>query len=264
LGAWLFSIDLPASQLALPAGRKGIRRDYRTLQRIPHTLYWPLELVVTMEKGLPSFVAAAVLAILTLSSLVAAPASAVQFANPYAPPVEPVWATLNSAAQGNYPGGNELFVVFVVNSDQPPAGNVTILNMTLTAPALPAGHQSNTGIGLPATLPPGGSLLSTIHLAIPSDFSENNFTANLVVNVLLWNGTVNLPLQLTGSTQVFMLSLPGQSNGATTTTTTTVIGTTATQTGTVSTTLFAVGVAIPSIVAVLLLILLARGRPAPK
>lgn len=209
-----------------------------------------------MENARLTLLGAVLFSLLVSTSAAAAPAAAAPDANPYAPTSAPVWATLNAEARGNYPGGNEQFIIFVVNSGQPPNGNVTVQNATLTAPALPAGQNSNTGIGLPAVLAPGQSIVLTIHLPIPSDFSDSNFTANLVAHASLWNGTANIPLTLTGSVLVYMLGTPGQSGSqVTTTTTTTVEGS-----GTVSTTLFAVGVAIPSIVAVILLILLARRR----
>src|SRR5271169_667786 len=105
-----------------------------------------------MDKRLPKLMGATVLTLMMLSFLVATPARAVSISSPYALASEPVWATINAAAQGNYPGGNELFTVFVVDSAQPPEGNVTIQNVTLTAPALPSGQQTNSAIGLPAVL----------------------------------------------------------------------------------------------------------------
>jgi hypothetical protein len=227
-----------------------------------------------MQKRLPKLMGAIMLTLLMLSFLAATPARAAGgapppgageiIAAPYAVPAEPVWATLNAVPQGNYPGGNLIFDVFVVNSDQPPAGNVTLINETLTAPALPPGFQTNSGIGLPVQLSPGQAILSTIALEIPSNFTASNFTASLVADVVLFNGTTNIALKLTGTSQVFVLGLP-LSGGQTTTTSSTSQDTqTTTQSGTVSATLFAVGVAIPSIVAVVLLILLARGRGGPK
>jgi hypothetical protein len=183
-------------------------------------------------------------------------------APPYAVAAEPVWATLNAVPQGNYLGGNLEFDAVVVNSDQPPDGNVTLFNETVTAPAFPADSQSNYGIGLPISLAPGQLIVNTIRLPVPSNFSQGNFTANLVANVALWNGTVNVYLRLTATTLVTLLGLPGtggqttssgSQNSQTTTTTTTV-----TQSGAVSSSLFAVGVAIPTIVVILLLVLLVR------
>jgi hypothetical protein len=226
-----------------------------------------------MLKRLPKLMGAMMLILLTLSFLAATPAlgqcvllpgQAHCGVPPYAVPAEPVWATLNAIPQGNYPGGNLIFDVFVVNSDQPPKGNVTLINETLTASALPPGFQTNSGIGLPVELAPGQAILSTIALEIPSNFTQSNFTASLVADVLLYNGTTNIPLKLTGTSLVYILGLP--LSGGQTTTTTASSGTqvTTTQSGTVSTTLFAVGVAIPSIVALVLLVLLARGRAGPK
>jgi hypothetical protein len=238
--------------------------------RAPHTLYRTLDLSTAMRERLPKLVGAMVLMLLMLSSLLATPARAQCVllpgqgecvAPPYAVPAEPVWGTLNAVPQGNYPGGNLIFDVFVVNSDKPPEGNVTLINETVTAPALPPGFQSNTGIGLPVELGRGQAILSTIALEIPSNFTASNLTASLVANALLFNGTVNISLKLTGTLQVFILGHPISSQ----TTTSGISQTTqAAQSGTVSTTLFAVGVAIPSIVAVILLVLLARGRSGPK
>ncbi|MDA4132307.1 MAG: hypothetical protein OK454_04175 [Thaumarchaeota archaeon] len=223
-----------------------------------------------MPTRLPKLMGAIMLILLMLSFLAATPASAQCVllpgqghcsAPPYAIPAEPVWATLNAVSQGNYPGGNLIFDVFVVNSDKPPEGNVTLINETLTAAALPPGFQTNSGIGLPVELAPGQAILSTIALQIPSNFTQSNFTASLAANALLFNGTVNIPLKLTGTLQVFVLGLPISSQTATSS------GSQNTQTvqsGTVSTTLFAVGVAIPSIVVVVLLALLFRGRGRPK
>ncbi len=219
-----------------------------------------------MEKRLPKLMGATVLTLLMLSFLVATPASAVSIAPPFALAAEPVWATINAAAQGNYPGGNELFDVFVVDSALPPEGNVTVQTATLTAPALPVNQQSNFATGLPTILSPGQSILLTIYLPIPADFAHSNFTANLVVNVLLQNGTASIPLKLTGSTTVFMLGLPG-SGGQTSTssaqTTSSTSSAQSTQSGTVSSTLFAAGVAIPSIIAIILLVLLVRRGSKP-
>jgi len=224
-----------------------------------------------MENGIPKLMAATMLMLLMLSFLVATPAraqcsprAAECLAPPYAVPAEPIWATLNALPQGNYPGGNEIFDVFVVNSDQPPKGNVTLINETLTAPALPSAFQTNTAIGLPIQLAPGQAILNTIALEIPSNFTQSNFTADLVVNVFYWNGTINIPVKLTGTALVYLLGLPGSTPHTTTSSSASQTTQTTTQSGTVSTTLFAAGVAIPSIVAVLLLILLARGRGPPK
>jgi hypothetical protein len=226
-----------------------------------------------MEKRLPNLTWAALLALIMLSFLAAPPALAACgpragecIAPPYAVAAEPVWASLNGVPQGNYPGGNMEFDAIVVNSDQPPDGNVTLLNETVTAPAFPADSQSNYGIGLPIALAPGQLIVNTIHLPIPDNFSQGNFTANLVAYVALWNGTVNVFLRLTSSTVVTLLGLPvvqtstsASQNSQTITSTTTV-----TQSGTVSSSLLVAGVAIPSIVAVILLALVVRGRGRPS
>ena len=215
-----------------------------------------------MRNRLPKLMGATMLTLLMLSFLVATPVRAVG-GPPPGGAAEPVWATVNALPQGNYPGGNEIFDIFVVNSDQPPNGNVTLVNETLTAPALPPDQQTNTAIGLPIMLSPGQGILNTIALPIPSNFTQSNFTANLVVYVFYANGTA---LKLTGSTQVSLLGLPGSTAQTTSSTSsqTTQTGQTTTQSGTVSTTLFAAGTAIPSIVVLILLILLVQRRGRPK
>jgi len=178
-------------------------------------------------------------------------------------PGNPVWATLNAATQGNYPGANETFYVFVVNSDQPPDGNVTLINETLTAPALPPGYQTNSSIGLPIDLSPGEATSNAMTLDIPSNFTQDNFTADLVVNVAVWNGTASISLRLTSSTVVTLHGLPGAGTQTTTSSSTpqgTHTSQTTTQGGTDSSSLFAAGVATPTIIAFILLALLVRGR----
>lgn len=210
-----------------------------------------------MERRTSKLLTVAIGTLLTLSCILAAPAFA-QGNEIYGPTPEPAWATVSATAGGNYPGGNEVFNVFVIDSALPPEGNMTVINMTLTAPALPAGANSNFGIGLPTVLAPGDGLLSTIALPIPSNFAANNFTASLVINVSLWNGTQNIALKLTGTAPVPVLAYPGTSgHGATTTVTTT-----ASAAG-VSSTTFDAGVAVPSIIAVILLVLVVRGRSKP-
>jgi hypothetical protein len=169
---------------------------------------------------------------------------------------QPIWVTVNASAQGNYPGGDELFTVFAVNSAQTPTENIRIDNMTLKAP-----FQTNFGPGLPVILVPGASVLVTIHLEIPSNFAQNNFTANLVVHAGIWNGTGYNQISVTGSApvNVFFLTPSQQTSSQSTTTTQSTA-----QGGTVSTTLFAAGVAVPSIVAVILLILLVQKRSSPR
>jgi hypothetical protein len=197
-----------------------------------------------METRLPKLVVPAAMAFLLFSIQAAVPARA-QVA-----PVQPIWVTINATAQGNYPGGDELFTVFAVNSMQPPAQNETITDMKLSAPA-PIG--SNLAIGLPATLAPGQSVLATIHLPIPANYSQKSFQASLVVHFKFSNGTA---LSLTGTADVDVLGLPSQTASQTTSQ--------GSQNGTISTTLFYSGVGIPTLVAVILLALLVRARAASK
>ncbi len=197
-----------------------------------------------MESRLPKLFVSVALAFLLFTLQAAVPARA-QVA-----PAQPIWVTINATAQGNYPGGDELFTVFAVNSMQPPAQNETITDMKLTAPA-PIG--SNLAIGLPATLAPGQSVLATIHLPIPANFSQKSFQASLLVHFKFSNGTA---LSLTGTADVDVLGLPSQAPSQTTSQ--------AAQNGTISTTLIAAGVGIPSLVAVILLALLVRARGASK
>jgi len=212
----------------------------------------------------------AVLTLLVLSSLVAvsvhAQASvacngAVADEGMTCYPTNPVWATLIPAAQGNYPGGNEIFSVFIVNSAPSLSENFTIYNMTLSAPFGPGGSSncsscSNYGIGLPATITPGQAFAGTIALQIPVNITQSSFTANLVVNGGLWNGTANNEARLTGMAPIYVLALPGQSG--------TTSNSNPSQSGTVSTTLFGAGVAIPSIIAVVLLALVVQTRGRSK
>jgi hypothetical protein len=210
----------------------------------------------------------AVLALLMLSSLVAVPVhaqasvacnGAVADEGMTCYPTNPVWATLIPAAQGNYPGGNEIFSVFVVNSAPSPNENFTIYNMTLSAPFGPGGTStcstcSNYGIGLPATITPGQAFAGTIALQVPVNITQSSFTANLVINGGLWNGTANNAAKLTGMAAIYVLALPGQSSTDSNTS----------HSGTVSTTLFGAGVAIPSIIAVVLLALVVQTRGRSK
>src|SRR5580704_344869 len=176
-----------------------------------------------MQKGLPKLLGAMMLMLLMLSFLVAAPARGVCPPNagecippPYSVPAEPVWATLNAIPQGNYPGGNVIFDVFVINTGWPAEGNVTLINETLTAPALPPGSQTNTATGLPVQLSPGRGIVSTIALQIPSNFTQSNFSASLVVNVLRLNVTANPSFRLTGTSLVYILGPPASSTQSTT------------------------------------------------
>ena len=223
-----------------------------------------------MQKRLPGLMGAMMLVLLMLSLLGATPVRAACgpragecLAPPYAVPAEPVWATLNAVPQGNYPGGNQVFDVFVIYTGWPAEGNVTLINETLTAPALPPASQTNTATGLPVLLSPGQAIVSQIALQIPSNFTQSNFTASLAVNVLLFNGTINVPLRLTGNSLVFILGHPVSSTRSTTSSNSQSTQPDA-QGGTVSTTPFAAGVTAPSIVAVILLVRLFQGRGRPK
>ena len=175
---------------------------------------------------------------------------------PYTVPAAPVWATLNAVGSGNYPGGNEEFTVFVVNSDSPPLGNVTLLNETLTAP-----FQNASVTGLPVELAPGQALFSNITLQIPLDFSQSNFTATIAIDFHVANATAVTPKLLTGTAHVFILGPPlGQ---VTSTSSATSAHQTTTQSGTFSTSLFYAGIGIPSLIAIVLLALLVRDRGRP-
>jgi hypothetical protein len=179
-------------------------------------------------------------------------------------PGEPAWAALSATSQGNYPGGNEIFDVFVVNSDQPPDGNYTVFNETLTASALPACCDTNTSIGFPLSLDPGQAILSTIQLEIPNNFTQSNFTADLVVNGALWNGTASINFKLVGTTEVYLYSPTPAGTQLSTTSNTSQTTVTITRGVGVSSSLFAVGVGMLSTVVVILLVLLARGRGRPR
>lgn len=217
-----------------------------------------------MQKRLPNLMGVTILTLFMLSFLVAAPARAANPAPPSSIPPQPVWVTVNALPQGNYPGGNEIFDIFVVNAEQPPNKNVTLYNETITAPALPAEQQTNTAIGLPIMLSPGQAILNTIALPIPSDFKQSSFTANLVAYIFIGNDTTHA-VKLTGSTQVSLLGLPGSiQTTSSSTSQSTQSSQAATQSGTVSTTLFLAGVALPSIVVVILLILLVRRKAGSK
>ena len=177
-------------------------------------------------------------------------------APPYAVPAAPVWATLNALGYGNYPGGNEEFALFFVNSDSPPLGNVTLFNETLTTP-----FQNASVSGLPVELAPGQTMLSSIYLQIPSDFSQSNFTASVTIDFHIANAIASTPNVLTGTAHVFMLGPPiGQ---VTNTSSMTSTQQTTTQSRTVSTSLFYAGVGIPSLIVIVLLALLVRDRGRP-
>jgi len=204
-----------------------------------------------MERSLSRLVGSAALVLLTVSAMAAVPAHAL---GGYTLTPEPVWATISATAQGNYPGGNEIFNIFIADSQA--QGNTLIENMTLVSP-----FQTNFGIGLPVTFEPGDANLFTIAIQIPSDFNKPTFTANLTIDVQVFNGTTTLPLKLTGSAIVYVLGLPGATSTQTTSQTT---STSSTPSAGLSTTSVAVAVAIPSIIAVVLLGLLVQARGASK
>jgi hypothetical protein len=172
---------------------------------------------------------------------------------PYAVPAAPVWATFNALGNGNYPGGNETFTVFFVNSDSPPFGNVTLLNETLITP-----FQNASVSGLPVELASGQTVLSSIYLQIPRDFSQSSFTASITVDFHIANASASTPRVLTGTAQVFVLGPPIGQVTSTSSMTSTQQATT--KSGTVSTSLFYAGIGIPSLIVIALLALLVRNR----
>jgi hypothetical protein len=218
--------------------------------------------LIVVEKLGSSLVGAAVLVLFALSLFAGVPARAAT--SPSTP--QPVWATLNAPGYGNYPGGNEQFTVFVVNSDSPPLGNVSLFNETLTAPALPSPYNTGNAIGLPVQLATGQAILSTIYLEIPANFTQSNFTATVVINLQIANGTGFSSERLAESTTVVMLGLPGTITSASLTTSTVSSSQATTQSSGVSSGLFYAGVGVPSVVAIILLALLIRGmgRPQPS
>jgi hypothetical protein len=197
-----------------------------------------------MESHLRKLVGAATLIFLMSSLQVATPAQA-QVLTP-----APIWVTLNASAQGNYPGGDVLFIIFIVNSAQNPKENETITDIKLAAP-----FGSNNAIGLPATLKPGQSIQPTIHLEIPANFSQRSFQANLTLHGTDQNGTATIPLTFTGTAIVDVFALPSSLSPS---------PQPASQADTISTTLFAAGVGIPSLVAIILLVLLVRAKATSK
>lgn len=207
----------------------------------------------------------AVLALIALSSLASAlpaqgacpPGVAECIAPPYAIPAEPVWATLNGVAGGNYPGGTEVFTVFIANSDSPPLGNVTLNSVALNAP-----FQNASLSGLPLQLAPGQTLSTNMTIQIPRDFAQNNFTAYIAINFDVANATASTLRELTGSAQVFMLGAPLSGMSSTSSSTSATQSTT--QGGTVSASLFYAGVGIPSLIVIVLLALLVRPRGRPQ
>jgi hypothetical protein len=206
-----------------------------------------------MEKRLPKLIGVAMFTLLVLSCLVAIQVRAQEEGDIPVPGSIPVYVILNAEANGNYPGGNEFFSVTVVNSDI--SGDITITNATLTATAL-GPNGVNTGIGLPATLMTGQSYATNIALQIPANFTQTGFEASLVVRGTYANGTGQSAAEWTGNADVSVFQLSASSQ----TTSLSVTGTT----GTVSSTVFAAGVALPTIVAIILLVLLVRQKPVSK
>jgi hypothetical protein len=179
--------------------------------------------------------------------------------------LEPIWASLNSSGTANYRGGDELFTVFVVNSAPNIADNETLTNISInTTPAF----ASNFAIGLPELLQPGYGQLFPIYLEIPNNFTQPSFIANVIINATLLNGTTTSPLNLTGHATVDVLAVPsnsssisGSSSGATVTSTVMVTTTSSGSSSSgVSNSLFAIGVATPSIIAIILLVLVVQMR----
>jgi len=222
-----------------------------------------------MNRRVPKVIAIAAMLLVTCAPPLAAPAFAQSQGNQVGvknncPPgaaecdvpaqgSEPVWATVNALAQENYPGGNEEFDVFVIDSATNLYETVTVDNMTLSSP-----FYNNFGIGLPTTLNPGQSLLSTIDLPIPSNYTQSSFTANLVIHARLWNGTAYNSVTLTGTAPVNVIPYGGSASKTTST------SVQVSSSGTVSTTFFAIGVAAPSIIVIVLLALLIQSRSRPK
>ena len=213
-----------------------------------------------VEKCASSLLVAGLLVLLALSFSAAVPASAAT----YPSGSQYVWATLNALGYGNYPGGNEEFTVFVVNSDSPPLGNMSLFNETLTAPALPSPYNTGNAIGLPVQLSTGQAILSTIYLAIPSNFTQSSFTATVAIDLQIANGTGFFSKQLTESTTVEMLGLPGTTTSVGSTTSEASTSQATTQGSGVSSGLFYAGVGVPSVVVIILLALLLRGRGRPQ
>jgi hypothetical protein len=217
----------------------------------------PVGFSAVVEKRVSGLLVAAVL-VFALPSLAVVPVRAA--ASPTGS--QSVWATLNALGYGNYPGGNEEFTVFVVNSDSPPLGNVSLYNETLTAPALPPSQNTGYAIGLPVQLSTGQAILSTIYLPIPANFTQSSFTATVAIDIQVANGTSFFSRQLTESTTVVMLNLPGTVTSATSTASSVSNSQTTTVSSGVSSGLFYAGVGVPTVVAVVLLALLVRARAA--
>ena len=178
--------------------------------------------------------------------------------------LEPIWASLNSSGTANYPGGDELFTVFVVNSAPNIAENETLKDILLTTTP---SFASNYAIGLPELLQPGYAQLFTIYLEIPSNYTQPSFVANVVINATLLNGTTISPLNLTGHATVDILggpsnstSISGSSSGATVTRTVVVTTGSSGSSSGVSNSLLAIGVATPSIIAIILLVIVVQMR----
>lgn len=171
---------------------------------------------------------------------------------------QPIWLTLYALAYGNYPGGNEEFNVFVANSDAAGLSNVSLINETVTAPALPSVNNKGSAIGLPVLLAPGQAIVSTIHLPIPSNFTQGSFTATVAVNLEVSNGTGFYPQQLTKSTSVVVLGLPGTTSPPSSTSS----QTTNSNNGSSSILLYA-GAAIAVVIVVVVVGMMMRRRGAP-
>jgi hypothetical protein len=215
-----------------------------------------------VEKRVSSLVVAGLFVLFALSFLAVVPAHAATSPSGS----QYVWATLNALGYGNYAGGNEEFTVFVVNSDSPPLGNMSLFNETLTAPALPPSYSTGSAIGLPVQLSAGQAILSTIYLEIPSNFTGSSFTATVAIDLQIANGTSFFSKQLTESTTVVMLGLPGTTTPPSSTTSAASSSQTITQSGGVSSGIFYAGIGAPSVIVIILLALLVRrrGRPQPS
>lgn len=176
---------------------------------------------------------------------------------------QPVWLIMNALAYGNYPGGNEEFNVFVANSDVPHFANVSLINETVTAPSLPSGFNSGSALGLPVLLATGQAILSTVHLPIPSSFTQGSFTATAVINVEISNSTGIYPVQMTKSTTVLMLGLPGTNTSPPSSTT----GSSSSQSSSTgnggSSSLFYAGVGVAVVIVVIGVAMMVRRRGSP-
>ncbi len=189
------------------------------------------------------------------------PSTSSTAASPSGP--EPVWLTLYALGYGNYPGGNEEFNVFVANSDAASLANVSLINETVTAPSLPSGYNSGSAIGLPVLLTTGQAILSTIYLPIPNNFTQSSFKATVVVNLEVSNGTGFYTQQLTKSTSVVMLGLPGTTSPPSSTTSGVSGSQTTTPSNGGSSSLFYAGVGIAVVIVVIGVTMMVRRRGSP-